>query len=306
MFLYQELEATDIDQSVLTEVFGIYPIGLKHVTSLGGQKLYSSDRLRRQFLKAIKGHKSTKQIYPILERLTNEGKILPCYTVKSFLKYIHYKRAATDEEKSLQAFFAPQTNRTYMLFDNRVKYFVWARNKDLAVILIHELQHYAAWNMRMRFLSMHKGLLTRYYSVLFSSLFDAEIKSQHVAPVLKFLFLESELKMDPHPGRLFRGYEQVMMRYILPQIKKNGEGKIKQYMSLVNLYFNNLNQFISALRNRQKGTTTFYFALMKAYKKIGYRKVESLVGQETLFPSEIISITAERPTSQHYAVIKQL
>ena len=302
-----KIEVQTTDASVISEVFGVYPIGLKEVATIEGTKIYTSNKLRKQFLEAIKNQKLTKVVYPTLESLTNQAKIIPCYSKSGLISFLVYKLFGSKVDKSLCAFYYPDTNKVYMLFDNNVEYLAWANDEWLSIVLFHELQHYAAKNLRMKFFNLHKSFLLSFYQYHYEYYFEIKkLKKSYVAPILKQIIKGELSHAEADIFKVLVANEKAMMKYIGPHTEHITK-KTQQYSRIVYLYLVNRDRYMKLLAQRDKEVMKFHFSFDNAYEKLGYPKLSSFFGQEAYAPSEIICMTAERkPTSGHYAVIKQL
>jgi hypothetical protein len=86
----------------------------------------------------------------------------------------------------------------------------------------------------------------------------------------------------------------------------NLEEKVKELIGVAQFYFARQDEFLRQVEQRKDPFWKYFLAFYKAYQKFGYTKVQSLFGQEFIFPSEIVAITSEWARSEHYSVVKSL
>jgi len=301
-------EELKLKEFLITEKFGVSPIGLDVVGKLGNTKLYGSSKLQNNFLDAIRKQKFTKPCGDAIEDLTEKGIIIPCYTTGNLISYLALRLFGSKFNKSTMAFFSPDTNKIYMLFDNRVKYFMWTDDEDLSATVLHELQHFACFNLKQQFYSLFKNMCSKFYSTFFNYLFDSRYVTQHITDdINKFLMKSFEWSTSLKESD-FNKYEKLLQKNLDINISADPEWMekaIPYYIYSVKLYLLDPNKYIRFIYSREGMPFLIFICLIKAYNKLGYNRLNSLFVQECLYPSEIAAITAgSRPQQIHYQAVK--
>ena len=290
---------------------GVGPWGLEQVGTIGNQKIYSSDKLKTAFIDVIGKAKNTKPVAESIEHMTNEGVIIPCYTTSGFIKFISHRLFGDDWDKAVMAFYSPETNRIYMLFDNRVSFLNFTNDEDLAATIIHELQHFACANLKMGFYSIFKDMFSRYYSTFFNGLYESvAFSTKNCDLITKFLLQKLEWAPDIKMNSFFETYEKILTKFNDEKKSEDPDWAHKctdYYLGTLYMYFSDPNEFIRYI-SAQTGMPFYVFMmLIESYKKMGYKGIRNLCIQECVFPSEIAAVTSEiKPDARHYRVINMV
>ena len=174
-----------MDQKQLEEFFSI-PIGLKEVDNIYGFKIYSSDKLVQSFLSAIKRSGRGNPVYEPIKDLVEKKKITPIYQIKGILKFFKHKMFGNPEDKAILGFYHMGVKRVYVMIDNSISVLGHAKNDDIASTTIHECQHLFADMNRTKFLSIFKNDIERYYTSVFSRIFELnQIPKKEISNIIK-------------------------------------------------------------------------------------------------------------------------
>ena len=299
----------DYDSShggTLHESFGVGPFGLQKAGTLSGMNFYSSDKLKQKFIEAVQERKETKPAADALVKLTERGIIIPCYSKKGIISFLGHKMWGSPYDKSIMAFFSPESNRVYMLMDNRVKYFVWTSSADLSQTLMHEMMHLSCYNLKGGFGSYFKSMWLTYYSEFFNLYFESkDIDKNDVKKFIQLVLKNIEWSAAYSQKFFDKPYAGEINMFA-----RNSGSDIEiaeEFMDAVNLFITNPNQYINQVYQRGSAPQRIYACLAQAYKVLGYRNPNSLFVQEILFPSEVAAITAgEKAIRPHYVAIEKL
>jgi hypothetical protein len=309
--LTERVKEFELSPKALSESFGVGPFGLDQVANLAGMKLYSSVTLRQKFIESIADQDETKQVSKSIANLVNKNVIIPCYSSSGFISFIGHKMFGSPYEKAIMAFFSPISNRVYMLFDNRVDFLIWTSDEDLSKTLLHELQHFACYNLKTRYASLFNSMWKTYYTAFFNGIFENQkLTGNDIKPVYAMLLKSFEwTKSDIREEFFTKTYHSVIHKLALKCLNaEEAKNFADEYISNLLLYLQNPDKYITEIRYNTSGTPRLvYNYLNRSYMSLGYRNPESIFVQELLFPSEICSITAgERPMAPHYMAIKLL
>lgn len=295
---------------LLDEKFGfsLAPIGLEKVDNIGGHPVYSSTKLKNTFIEAIENQKILKPVIKDIERLIDKKKIIPCYTEKNVISLVIKKTFSNAIDSGTYGLYDQKRNKVYILFDANVKYFMWADNKVLSAVVIHELIHYSAMNYPSKFYSTFKSDLETFYKKFFNLYLDVNSSKIDVFKIIKFCIKEFENINKFNRNSIFKLskiYNNVL-KDVIPdkQIRKN---EIVRILSVIKIYLINTDSFSSNVQRGDPQTIKLLKSLYLAYQSIGLRNPSTLPIQEIIFPSEIIAIqTSQKISSKHYGAIKSI
>ena len=293
MLLDETRDLSKDELQSIQEAYGLAPFKLKVVDKMHGISMYSSDSVKKKFINAIDNTRILKPIKDEIEFLVEKGQILPVFASKNLVQYISHKLFSHPGEKSIMGMFSSEKNKVYIILDNNVSgIFFHLSNKDSASLIFHELQHYAAWNLRERYL----GAL------------NVELNQGELSRIISFMFTNSEMKKNI-PNNFLKEYAELLHSIISKKI--NDEAKSQQMVTkllmVVHLYLSDSNRFFDSLRRKDKNVMDVYTALWNSYRAIGVKNPRSTVIQELLYPSEISAIQCQySPTSENYKLIKLL
>jgi hypothetical protein len=268
----------DYDSShggTLHESFGVGPFGLQKVGTLSGLNFFSSDKLKSKFIEAVQQRKETKPVADALVKLTERGIIIPCYSKKGIISFLGHKMFGDDYDKSIMAFFSPESNKIYMLMDNRVKFFVWTDSKDMAKTLLHELMHLSCYNLKGGFGSYFKSMWLTYYSKFFNLYFDSEdIGKNDVKKFIQLVLKNIEWTSKDYSMKFFEGPYQKEIN-IFTKTTGSDIDLAEGFMKAINTFITNPNSYIQQVYEGGSIPQRIYACLPQAYKVLGYRNPNS-------------------------------
>lgn len=298
----------DHELTYLDEAWGILPKQLSVVDTLEGEKLYSSEAVNKKFLHAIKKQKILKPVADKLGNLIDRQILVPCFASKNLIRLVGHKFFSDQLSKNILGFYFSDRNKIYILLDNHTKFLIFMSNKELSSVTIHELQHYASWNLKMKFFAIHKDTFRDYYRTFFKLYLGINVPD-NVTDIIVYYILKNFEYPKRHSTKFLVKYADLMFdgfEKIHPD-KDTLERQITNMLAAVKVYLTNPNSFISALQSGQPAVLDVVKALHKSYKGIRIRNPNSLTIQELIYPSEVIAIQSQkRPNSNHYTSIKAL
>jgi len=279
------------------------PTGLVEVVNLGGMKLYSSESLKQDFLKAISTNPVTKSSMDVLNKLVSKDKIMPCWTGSNFLKNVLLKIFT---QENILGLFIPSLNRILIIMNSSVNIFGFADETRLSAVTIHEAMHMSAANSRVNFLKIWKNELDLYYTSMFSLMFDIDKKDKQLQTQATAFYNDiynTFEHLDPrkfkNSGKMLEAWELMLDKYIKPLMKISELSKQEFEDSLYNLklfgkYF--VKDFETLMANYMRFKSVF-MPMFIAYRSIGAAKMpNTTVCQELFYPSEVICIGTLFPT----------
>lgn len=289
------------------ELFAL-PIFPDKVASLNGMELYSSKSLREKYINAMYKISKVAPVAPDIERLINEGKVVPCWINRGIFRLAVFKKLAPYSSQGIAGFFTPASKQVFILMDNNIKW-GFAKDKVLSDLMLHELMHMASDKFRNNFISMFFTEFIKYYSACFSEIFktgDNNITNESKI-IIRYLFANFEFK-ESNSSTLEK-YLKLISQTLRGKSNLSSDkfnSVLTDFYHYMKLYFSDINALHSQLRN----FAHIYSGLMKGYiNGLDVINNASFCSQEFFYPSEIIAMYVELykgSPSKPFSVIKKL
>ncbi len=289
------------NQNILQEIFSL-PIGLSLVAKFNGQKIYSSNKLKNKFLKAMLKQKIFKNSKKIIE-LINKNYILPCYLTKGLMGFTFYKIFGSQSEKSICGFFSPDSKRIYLMMANLG---IFSSDKNLALLTLHEGMHKLFDQNPSSFKSIFFKDAVEFYKNYILAVYKPWIKNEKnlnsFATTMTTLTYNFEVKTKKViNASIVKKHIEEMKNLFNKHINntdkkvnillKNQEIMMTQYLFQQNLFFKNIIYFIPLMKG-----------MIEAYKKTFHAtETDTLPVQEMFFISEVIAIASSLDKSPKYS-----
>lgn len=278
--------------SPLHEIFSL-PISSRPVANIGGQKLYSSPSLPSKYTQAMKEQGRTKAISKDIDKLVNNGKIVPCWLSKGVYRLIKHK-VFGESERHIMGFYAPEHHKIFLLMDNNIT-FGFASNQQLANLTLHEGMHMAAASMKNGFLTLFRSELTSYYSEMYKEMFAIEkaIDTKEIQAIYTFLFTKFEQSKSGSVLNFIKKYfeklRDTFSKYV--ENKSEFEQKLRDMITFMTIYLKgDVGSLISSIPQYRHIVMPMYNAYSKG---LGAKRVNSICIQELMIPSEVLCIYSE-------------
>jgi len=298
----QEYNAT-----IQRELFAL-PFAPDKVATLNGMELYSSDKLRQKYINAMYKISKVKPVAPDIERLIDQGKVVPCWINKGIFRLAIFKRLAPYSDQGIAGFFTPKTKQVFILMDNNIKW-GFAKDKVLSNLMLHELMHMASDKFKNNFISMFFSEFIKYYNALFEEIFktqDNNITNESKI-ITRYLFKNFEYK-DSTSAELEK-YIKLISQLLRTKSSLSSDefnSVLTDFYHYIKLYFQDLN----SLHNQIRKFSHIYAGLTKGYiNGLDVVNNMSFCSQELFYPSEIIAMYIELykgSPSKPFSVIKKL
>jgi len=297
---------TELDQYI-EELFAL-PINTYEAATVDGAKLFSSNKLKANYLRAMAKLQRTSPISDNLQKLVETGKVLPVWMNKGVGSLTLFKIFAPTGIKMIRGFYTPEHKTIILLIDNMISW-GFASNSALGDLTLHEGMHMYADVKKTTFLSLFKNELIKYYYVLFNEMFKLKNTKVDVSPIIKFIFKYYELP-ELNSSRMIKQipkYKDLLDKTFRPytSLKQDEFTKyLNDFENALTFFFKDFNTFVQNRRSYVHILTPMY----KAYKKaFGARNLSTLCIQELVFPSEVIAIlTSIKPSPKIYKAFSQL
>lgn len=279
----------------LQEVWGVYPVGLKKVDTIGNVSLQSSQSLVKKLIKALKDQ--VPNISDSISGLIKNQIIMPVFVSKGTVSLFIHKLFAEPIDKGIVGFYEPEKNKIYIILDNNANFLSWASNKQLSEVVIHEIMHYAMQNYEKTAFNKFEDELNKYYKNFFLH-FDKNVKEKQISEFIKYLLDIIEMN-EKFEGKINKKeYKQKLEKVI-------DEEDANLITNTVSKYLENSNKFIREVQSNGESKEVV-IALLKSYVDSFELKPETLAIQELLFPSEVICILSSRMRRKHYDLISYM
>jgi len=279
------------------------PINLHAIPVFGSMKLYTSESLRKKYLKAMSKTEKLKSVIGHVSKLVNDNIIVPAFMTKGIVRTLFYRmfpidRARTADQyfkkefKNVYGFYDSGSKKIYLLISNNINIFGVSSNNLLANLTVHESAHMYAANKPGKFISKFRSDLFDYYNYYFTELLDLKGNySKELLTIIELLFGRFEKGKDISNKDLVRYHTLLMKFKPFSQLKDDEfDRKIRDYIVAVKLFVKSTSVFIRNMNRYME----ILLPLEHAYKKtFGGTDAGNLVIQELLFPSEVIAVASE-------------
>lgn len=299
-----------IDQIV--EMFAAPRGNLDLVVRFGSVDIYTSNILKKNFIKAMS---KTSRIAPVvgtIEKLIDKHELIPCYLTDKIIKTL-LKRQPPEFKG-----YAGTTFGKYILVyvDNDTNIFGFASNNDLSITTLHELIHKASNKYPKQFLNTFMQdwiLFYHFYWCKIFSLDSKKINIRDIKEIITFLYNTTENKSRENKDLV--SYHKLITEKFKDATTLNEDlfNKIVQdYIVLIKIVWKGMSSHAPNLiekavfANRQ-----LIIPLYSAYKitfGINIRHIKELCYQELYAPSEVISLPAlvKLPDKKVYNIVNKL
>jgi len=275
----------------LDELFSL-PVGLEVGLELGGQKFYTSDKLKKSFVLAFRKSSRGKDIANSIEKLVEKELILPSYKNKGLLKFFKHKMVSSGEDKYALAMYYVKEKRIIVLIDNNTSIFGTASNNSIVSTTMHECMHLLSGRNMNKFLKIFTPALREFYNNYFTDVFKLKSKPKDLDKIIGFIAFVESPGSTPINKKLAR-LHQLMEEGLKEHTSLNEEQfnrALVDYIVAAKILTASINSFM-----RVKNKYMYLLnALERAYKKTFKKKNKvSQVFQEMYSVSEVICVMAE-------------
>jgi len=280
-----------MDEKHLKELFAV-PIGLELEATVDGQKFYSSEGLRKAFMKSMGAAGRATGIYKQVETLVMKKKlIVPCYLSKNMFRFFKHKMFGNPADKDMLGFYHMKQKRVFILVDNNTNFIGTAKDDELASTTMHECVHLYADRARGKFLKTFMPELERFYISAFSRMFRLKTKPD-VKPIIKFL-AKYEYNRGYQLNKQLTKYYYLLEKQLKPHSELSDDNfriLLTKLIVAVKLSMVQFDQFIRVYRQN----IDIFGPLDRAYKD-SFGKVNNVAGvyQELSSISEVICVLTE-------------
>lgn len=173
----------------LSEIFTVPRGDLMVAGSFYGSKVYTSDKLKESFIKAIETSSKGAPVGKKVEELVKRSVIIPVYKSKSIFRSLLKTQPINLQGISGSAL--PDLKKIYILIETEANIFSFISNEALASVTVHEMVHLLSILNHSFFYKTFLDDLVKFYSFYFCSLFQCrkeEIKKEKIETLCKFIY----------------------------------------------------------------------------------------------------------------------
>jgi hypothetical protein len=280
-----------MEEQTLLELFSI-PIGLKPKVKIDDVQLYGSTSLDKNYKKSIAKSETASYASAQISRLVDNGMLNACYLNKGIIRVLLWKVLVIHPIKSILAFFAPHTNKIYILIDNNISIVGYIPNKFLGNLTIHETCHMGCFNDYMGFFNIFSQDLINYYSNYFKILFKLDEVPEKKVKDFAFSLVKSETQ------KVRRTIILPVIETFLESLRKYFKGTTEEFDRLKNMYLFICRVIMSSWNEQSMrdimNSRDVIAPLYKSYREsFGFRTRHILHCQEVVTASEVICVYSE-------------
>lgn len=275
-----------------------------------GVDLYTSDKLKRNFVLAMSKAGRAAPAWKGIEKLVKDGTITPVFLTKGILKFL-LKRKPPGLEGDMGWTVG---DKIYIFVDNHANLFGFASNDELAIVTLHELIHLFAIKHPKKFLSIFGKELIEFYKTYYSIYFSVnpkDLKDNEIFKIILFMFF----KLNGPNNNLIMKYHQMLKEAIGPHTtisQELFERNLTNYIILCKLVLTYEAQGLytgvaKAVRTLKDVTAPFRTAYEKVFG-IRWSSQIPLFYQEIYNPHEAIAIVTflKKPNAKIFRAINSL
>lgn len=285
----------EIHEQEPVEEFLAVPLNTKLIATIDGQKLYTSDNLKIQFLRAMGKNKKIAPVLTSVAKLIKKGRLNICWKTRNPISFAFTKLFKDKKHQDqILGFYWPEKDKMYIMVDANVNLIGYATNSSLVELVLHEAMHMSADSMRMPFYKLFENELTAYYTSYFSTLFvtgKADIKKE---VKLIYTYIAKEKFKSTSFNTYLKKYAELLYESFKPHTIDEAQfnNNLKDYMGLLIIYLRDPNAFMSVYYNHPNIMRPLYTSY-NAIEKLPSKGVRFLAIQETISPDEVIAIWSE-------------
>jgi len=273
----------------IQEIFAL-PIGVEEVKDFPGPNVYTSDSLKKRYIKSMEKSDRASELSSKISELVNRRLIVPCFLTKNVFRFAISKMFSTSVNRSIMGMYMPDKKKIFLLIDNNINLFGFASNDWLASLTIHEGIHMFSDNKPSEFYNLFKNELLEFYSYVFTKIFQLKkIDNRRLENILKFIqSIEMNMNVD---NSTLKSY----WKRLLPFKKdsnldeKKFDKTLQDYIVIIKIFWKDLRAFMFSMRNYNHILGPLY----TTYSDIFSVRPSTTAIQELIAPSEIISILSE-------------
>lgn len=290
MQLYS-LDEMGILESQLEEFFTL-PIGMEQVATYKGSKMYTSDKLKSKFLKAMEKNGRAKAITPIMKKMIDNNTFIPAYINKNLFQLLAYRFGPDMHKKHIAGFYSLDYKVIILIIDNNTK---WGFTSDdfMALLAIHEGMHMAAYVKKSQFVSIFLNDLADYYYEVFKMILSLKERPKEMKDIAKYIFYTIEVGRLKARDAMYTDYFNFLVKTLgkYSTLKKDEfETGVRDWVVCLKIYWTNP----MVLYRNARTFAHILRPLGYAYKTLWGKTPDfNFFVQELGVPSEVIAVRSE-------------
>lgn len=299
----------------VSELFSAARGNVELAMNILGQSVYTSDKLKSSYLKAMRKAGKTNPVIDKLEDMVQKKILIPVYSTNKLLKSL-----VKLQPLELKGFAGVvTTDRRILIFvETEANIFSFTSNDALATVTLHELIHYMAAYHLNTFYQIFKNTLEEFYGFYYLKYLNGlakNLKAQKLTNFVKFI----NFKLEPNAFQLSNNDLKNYYNIIVDTFKETSSLEEKEFVRKVSdiivlikvlqkLVASGSTQYMTQVVMAKKEVVNPIYVAYKTMLKINPLKAKQLCFQELWSTSEVISISTmiKTPSPKVYQAIKKL
>lgn len=284
----------NIDKNIeFINEFGLLPVNLEMYFNMEGYVIFSSENITNTLKELISRSSLTSEYSDKINRMIDERKIIIGYENKSKMQFLwmrlrKYKNSGYGN--GILGSFINRFKKMIIILDENVD-ILGQQVQQLPPRIAHELMHYLACIKSDDFIKATSDIMINYYTYFLSPIVDTLLDKNEIFKLIKILNKNYDVG---HETGIASPSELKKIWYNFFKIHNIDNNKSYALASaiIIPYLYNILDYKSTELKNLNQKITD---SLFNAYKHIGITNARNitLVGQEIIFPSEIIAVCSQ-------------
>lgn len=173
----------------LSELFTIPKGNLEIAGEFYGNKVYTSDKLKKSYVEAMSQSSKGGPVFKKIEELIEKSIIIPAYKTKSILKSLFKLQPVS--LFGIMGCAVPSLKKIYIFVEEGTNIFSFASNEALASVTIHEMIHFVSIINNKFFYKNFLEEFKKFYSFYFCRVFGCDenkIKKEDLEKLCEFIY----------------------------------------------------------------------------------------------------------------------
>jgi len=278
--------------------------GLEKVGSSYGQDIFGSEDVNRRYLEAIRKQGVFKATFKNIEYLVNNKTIIVGFISKGILSLLLHKVSASKINKATVAFYDHNQKKVFILLDNKTKMLLWLDTQELSLATFHELMHLFCFSNPAQYFPLFLPLLIKFYRTFFLKLTNSKLEDPELQSWISFIFRKVELLGSFERSLYIKKITELFKKNI--QTEEQREFLVDNVANVAYTFAKDPNLFIKLARKGQQNIALCLTSLFDSYEELGIFKPKTIPIQELFATSEVVCITSEKPTANHYKALSMI
>jgi hypothetical protein len=298
---------------MLNELFSVPTGELKTIDKIAGSPIFTSNKLKNNYLSAMKKTGKITPIFNKIEKLVENEILVPVYSTNKILKSITGKQPIQIKDF---AGMVTESKKIYIFVEADANIFSFTSNEIIATITIHELIHYMASFQLRSFYNIFKNDLQEFYKFYFTRILNCQdVQQKKLKSLVEFINFKLEpISLNMSNSMLKKYYDMIIFTF--KDETTLNEYKFIDIVTELIVFMKIIQKYVLSGSMTQIGKTASAYKhivspLYVAYKNtlaVDPMRAKNLCFQELWSTSEVIAIPAmvKTPKANVYKAINKL